>query len=142
MRHGQWRCVIASSMVDWCGFANMRPCMHSQVADLQQQLSAAQSAAATAQRELDAAKEQAVEAREAADAARRHAQGLDAELADLTAGNAESAQGLQKLRDQVGRAPTSWDASCCVTLPLQDSGTIVCWDLKRHPTTVEQAVQV
>ena len=72
-----------------------------QVSSLQQQLDAAQSAAAASQRDLEAARKQAAEAQETADAAQKQLQSLQAELKDVSAGNAESAQSLQKLRDQV-----------------------------------------
>ena len=67
---------------------------------MQQQLDASQSTADAAQGDLDVARRQAAEAQEAADAARQQAQGLELELADVTASNAESSQSLQKLRDQ------------------------------------------
>ena len=68
---------------------------------LQQQLDAAQLAAATAQQDLEAARKQASEAQASADSAQKQVHSLQAELLDAFTGNAESAQSLQKLRDQV-----------------------------------------
>ena len=107
--------------------------MFPQVSALQQQLDAAQSTAAAAQRDVDAARRQAAEAQEAADAARRQVQGLEAELADLSAGTAESARSLQKLRDQARMSAVRVDAPlqqtpgcCCAAWTAQTPEAVLC----------------